>query len=112
MAAIQADHVIVTHRLPHRYRRDEQLGRIGPSNRSQSPMHGSDEIGKFTSSNSMVSEPLRLRKRGRQPLTFPPFRPAGRGRRARRCHGVVTSRRAPRHATAFLSFAVGIQGIG
>jgi hypothetical protein len=57
VAAIQADHPILTHRLPHRYRRSgRHLGRIGPSNLSQRSVYRSDKIGKLAGPDSVVSK--------------------------------------------------------
>ena len=55
VAAIQADHPILTHRSPHRYRRSQRhLGRIGPFSLSQGSMYGSDQIRKLTCADSMM----------------------------------------------------------
>ena len=55
VAAIQADHPILTHRLPHRYRRSQRhLRRNGPSNLSQRSVYRSDEMGKLTCADSVV----------------------------------------------------------
>ena|SRR5271155_1210240 len=57
MAAIQANHVVVTHRLAHRYGRGQQFfWRIWLSNLTQSAMHRSDEVRKLTSADSMMSQ--------------------------------------------------------